>query len=158
MGGNTRQRASSCARGVARHGGAAGVVAYGTPLVGAVRDDADGCTDDGGDGPDGTNRNTHNGRNCRPDDAAHDDGKWRPDDADSCACSVLGDASDADGRTHNFSDADDGQRNGCSSLPSDSNARDRWVRNASLVVDHAIMRTTGDSPTRSVIGVSGARG
>merc|ERR1712032_1395213 len=100
--------------GVARCRGAAGIVAYGTPVVGAVRDDADGGTDDGGDGPDGTNSNTHDDGNCRPDDAA------------SCACSVLGDASDADGRTHNFSGADDGQRNGCSSLPSDSNARDRW--------------------------------
>merc|ERR1712066_456413 len=156
--GNTRQRASSCACGVARRRGAAGVVAYGTPVVGAVRDDADGRTDDGGDGPDGTNRNTHNGRNCRPDDAAHDDGKCRPDDADSCACSVLGDASDADGRTRSFSDADDGQRNGCSSLPSYSNAGDRWVRNTSVVVDHAMMRITGGFPTRSAIGVSGIGG
>merc|ERR1712032_100650 len=132
--------------------------AYGTPVVGTVPDDADGRTDDGGDGPDGTNRNTHNGGNCRPDDAAHDDAKCRPDDADSCACSVLGDASDADGRTRSFSDADDGQRDGCSSHPSDSNARDRWVRNASVVVDHAMMRTTGGFPTRSTIGVSGTRG
>merc|ERR1712206_20715 len=157
MGGNTRQRASSCARGVARRRGAAGVVANGTPAVGAVRDDADGRTNDGGDGSDGTNRNTHNGRNCRPDDAAHNDGNYRPDDADSGAHSVFGDAGDADGRTRSFSDADDGQRDGRSSLPCDSHARDRWVRNASVVVNHVMMRSRGTFPTRSAVGVSGTR-
>merc|ERR1711976_788213 len=125
MGGNTRQRASSCARGVARRRGAAGVVTYGTSIVGAVRYDAYGRTNDGGDGSDGTNRNTHNGRNCRSDDAAHDDGKCRPDDANSCADSSLGDASGA------VNDADDGKRNDCSGQPGDSNARYRWVWNAS---------------------------
>merc|ERR1712110_68463 len=117
-------------------------------------DDADGRTDDGGDGSDGTNRNTHNGRNCRPDDAAHDDGNCRPDDADSCARSVFDDAGDADGRTRSFSDADDGQRDGRSSLPCDSHARDRWVRNASVVANHVMMRSRGSFPTRSAIGVS----
>merc|ERR1712032_423374 len=119
--GDTRQRASSCACGVARRRGAAGVVAYGTPAVGAVRDDADGRTDHGGDGSDGANRNTHDGRDSRSDDAAHDDGKCRPDDASSCAYSSLRDASDA------VDDADDGKRNDCSGQPGDSNARDRWV-------------------------------
>merc|ERR1712037_556305 len=152
--GNARQRASSCARGVARRRGAAGVVANGTPAVGSVRDDADGRTDDGGDGSDGTNRNTHNGRNCRADDAAHDDGNCRPDDADSCACGVFGDAGDANGRTRSFSDADDGQRDGRSSLPCDSHARYRWVRNASVVANHVMMRSRGSFPTRSAIGVS----
>merc|ERR1712032_1672019 len=38
------------------------------------------------------------------------------------------DAADADGRARSFSDADDGKRNG---HPSCSNARDRWVWNAS---------------------------
>merc|ERR1740122_498212 len=111
--GDPRQHACSCACGVARCRGAARVVAYGTPVVGAIHDDADGSTDDGGD--------------------------------------------DADGRTRSFSDADDGQRSGCSSFPSDSNARDRWVRSATMVVDHAMMRTTGGFPTRSTIDVSGTR-
>merc|ERR1712206_51356 len=145
MGGNTRQRASSCARGVARRRGAAGVVAYGTSAVGAVRGDADGRTNDGGDGSDGTNRNTHNGGNCRP------------DDADSGAHSVFGDAGDADRRTRSFSDADDGQRDGRSSFPCDSHARDRWVRNASVVVNHVMMRSRGTFATRSAVGVSGTR-
>merc|ERR1712007_59216 len=101
MGGDTRQRASS----VAHCRGAAGVVAYGTPAAGAVHDDADGSADDGGDGSDGANSHTYNGRDCRSDDAAN-----------------------ADGRTRSLSDADDGKRNGNSS---GSNARDRWVWNAS---------------------------
>merc|ERR1712206_28845 len=131
MGGNTRQRASSCARGVARLRGAAGVVAYGTSAVGAVRDDADGRT--------------------------NDDGNYRPDDANSGAHSVFGDAGDADGRTRSFSDADDGQRDGRSSFPCDSHARDRWVRNASVVVNHVMMRSRGTFATRSAVGVSGTR-
>merc|ERR1712222_246297 len=97
---------------------------------------------DGGDGSDGTNRNTHNDGNCRP------------DDADSCACGVFGYADDADGRTRSFSDADDGQRDDRSSRPCDSHARDRWVRNASVVVIHVMMRSRGSFPTRSAIGVS----
>merc|ERR1712032_1440197 len=51
------------------------------------------------------NSHTYNGRNCRSDDAAN-----------------------ADGRARSLSDADDGKRNGNSS---GSNARDRWVWNAS---------------------------
>merc|ERR1712232_465460 len=112
--GDARERGCSGAR----RRGAGGVVAYGTPAHGAVRHDADGSTDDG--------------RNCRP------------DDADSCACSVFGYASDADGRTHSFSDADGG-----------------WVRNPNAVVDHVMMRTRGRfarRATRSAIGVSGTRG
>merc|ERR1712060_85763 len=101
--GDARQRACSC--GVAHRRGGAGVVAHGTPIVGAVHDDADGSADDGGDGSDGANGHTYNGRDCRSDDAAN-----------------------ADGRARSFSDADDGKRNG---RPSCSNARDRWIWNTS---------------------------
>merc|ERR1712210_411428 len=130
----------------ARRRGAAGVVAYGASSVGAVRDDADGRTDDGGDGSDGTYRNTHNGRNCRP------------DDADSCTCSVFDDASDADGRTRSFSDAGDGERNGCASLPCDINAWDGRVRNPSVLVDPVMMRIRRSFATRSAIDGSRTRG
>merc|ERR1712032_1233869 len=95
----------SCDCGVAPRRGAAGVVAYGTPVVGAVHDDANGSPDDGGDGSDDADGHTYNGRDCRSDDAAN---------ADGCARSL--------------SDADDGKRNGHSS---GRNARDRWVWNAS---------------------------
>merc|ERR1712222_315359 len=74
-------------------------------------------------GSDGANCNTHDGRDCRSDDAAHDDGKCRPDDANSYSYSSLGDASEA------VNNADDGKLNDCSGQPGDSNARDRWVWN-----------------------------
>jgi len=45
--GDPRQRAYPCGRGVTRHRGAAGIVAYGTPAVGAISDDPDGRTNDG---------------------------------------------------------------------------------------------------------------
>merc|ERR1712032_1014728 len=121
--GDPRQRACFCACGVAPFRGAAGVVAYGTSVVGAVRDDADGSTDDGGDGSDGANSHTYNGRDCRSDDAAN-----------------------ADGRARSFSDADDGKRNGNSS---GSNARDRWVWNAS-----SLRNARGGKRVRHTVGAS----
>merc|ERR1712032_1345095 len=140
--GDTRQRACSSTGGVAHRRRAARVVAYGTPAVGAVRDDADGRTDNGRDGSDGANGHTYNCRDCCSDDAADDGRKCLPDDADSWAYSSFGDASDADGRTSNLSDADDGKRYGSSGFPVDSNARNQRVRNASVVGHrHVMMRT-----------------
>merc|ERR1712032_826342 len=136
---DTRQRACSSAGGVARRRGAARVVAHGTPAVGAVCDDADGRTDNGRDGSDGANGHTDDGRKCLP------------DDADSCAYSSFGDASDADGRTRSLSDADDGKRYGGSGFPIDSDARHQWVRNASVVGHRdVVMRTRGPLSMRSV--------
>merc|ERR1719464_612929 len=130
--GDARQPALSRACIAARHRGTAGVAAYGTPSVGAIPDYAGGCTDDGGDGSDGANCDAHNGRDCRSDDAAHNAGECCPDDADICAHSNFGYASDADGRARSFSDAHDGKCNDCSGHPSDSDAGDRWVWNASV--------------------------
>merc|ERR1712013_795461 len=135
--GDTRQRACSSAGDIARGRGAARVVAHGTPAVGAVRDDADG--------------RTYNGRDCCSDDAADDGRKCLPDDADSWAYSSFGDASDADGRTSNLSDADDGKRHGPSGFPVDSNARNQRVRNANVVGHRDLMmRTRGPLSMRSV--------
>merc|ERR1740129_821521 len=78
--GDARQPALSLACGTARRRGTAGVVAYGTPADGAIHDDANGCTDDGGDGSDGAHGDAHNGRDCRSDDATHNDGNCRSDD------------------------------------------------------------------------------
>merc|ERR1712032_610724 len=147
---DTRQRACSSAGGVARRRGAARVVAHGTPAVGAVCDDADGRTDNGRDGSDGANGHTYNGRDCCSDDAAYDGRKGLPDDADSCAYSSFGDASDADGRTRSLSDADDGKRYGRSGFPINSDARHQWVRNASVVGHRDVMmRTRGPLSMRS---------
>merc|ERR1712056_85688 len=118
--GDARQPALSRACSAAHRRGTAGVAAYGTPSVGAIPDYAGGCTDDGGDGSDGAN--------C----AAHNAGECCPDDADICAHSNFSDASDADGRARSFSDAHDGRCNDCPGQPSDSDAGDRWVWNASV--------------------------
>merc|ERR1712032_625797 len=149
--GDARQRACSCACGVAHRRGAAGVVAHGTSAVGAVHGDADGRTDNGRDGSDGANGHTYNGRDCCSDDAADNGRKCLPDDADSWAYSSFGDASDADGRTRNLSDADDGKRYDPSGFPVDSNARSQRVRNASVVGHRDVMmRTRGPLSMRSV--------
>merc|ERR1711982_89107 len=93
---------------------------------------------------------TYNGRDCCSDDAADDGRKCLPDDADSWAYSSFGDASDADGRTSNLSDADDGKRYGPSGFPVDSNARNQRVRNASVVGHRDLMmRTRGPLSMRS---------
>merc|ERR1739838_1187839 len=113
--GDARQPALSRACIAACRRGTAGVAAYGTPSVRAIPDYAGGCTDDGGDGSDGANCDAHNGRDCRSDDAAHNAGECCPDDADICAHSNFGYASDAFGRARSFSDAGD-----------------RWVWNASV--------------------------
>merc|ERR1712032_1366518 len=150
--GDTRQRACSSAGGVARRRGASRVVAHGTPAVGAICDDADGRTDNGRDGSDGANGHTYNGRDCCSDDAAHNDGKCIPDDADSSAYGSFGNASDADGRTRSLSDADDGKPNGCSGLSSDSNARVQWVRDVSISdIRDVRMRTRGVLTCRAIV-------
>merc|ERR1711982_82156 len=96
------------------------------------------------------NGHTYNGRDCCSDDAADDGRKCLPDDADSWASSSFGDASDADGRTSNLSDADDGKRYGPSGFPVDSNARNQRVRNASVVGHRDLMmRTRGPLSMRA---------
>merc|ERR1739838_937829 len=122
--GDARQAALSRACITARRRGTAGVVAYGTPADGAIHDDANGCTDDGGDGSDDA---THNDGNCRSDDAG-----------------------DADGRAHSFSDADDGKRNGCSDHANDSDAGDWWFWNAS-VASNGWRRLRNASAARDVL-------
>ena len=67
---------------------AAGIVAYGAPFVGAVRDDTDGRVDDGEDGPDDADGHACGGRDRRFDNSADaygyaDDGEDGPNDADS---------------------------------------------------------------------------
>merc|ERR1712032_276855 len=69
--GDSRQRAFSSSCCITGCRGAAGVVAHRTPAFRAISDDPDG--------------RTHNGRDCRP------------NGADSCAHSNVGDASDANG-------------------------------------------------------------
>jgi len=67
--GDACQPAPFCTCGTAHSRGARRVAAYGTPIVGAVPDDADGRTDDGRDGADGADCHAHDGRDCCPDDA-----------------------------------------------------------------------------------------
>jgi len=67
--GNSRQRAFSSGCCITGCRGAAGVVAHGTTAVGAIPDDPDGCTNDGGDRSDGPDSHAHNGGDCCPDGA-----------------------------------------------------------------------------------------
>merc|ERR1712032_1221464 len=132
--GDSRQRAfsSGCCSTSCR--GAAGVVAHGTTAVGAISDDPHGCTNDGGDCSDGPDSHAHNGGDCRP------------DGADSCAHSNVGDASDANG--------------------SDSDARGRWdwradvadngwwrLRNAGDALDSMIWWTLGHQRHKSLFAL-----
>merc|ERR1739838_1291063 len=111
--GDARQAALSRACITARRRGTAGVVAYGTPADGAIHDDANGCTDDGGDGSDGAHGDAHNGRDCRSDDATHNDGNCRSDDGSTRSFGHANDGSASDAgvrRVWNASVASNGWR------------------------------------------------
>merc|ERR1739838_556841 len=139
--GDARQPALSRACIAARRRGTAGVVAYGTPADGALSDDLDGRTNDGGNRSDGANGHANDGRDCRPDDAGAHVNDGSTSDAggrrvwSANAASNVGYAGDADGRTRSFGHADDGSASdaGVRRVWSASVASNGWgrLRNAS---------------------------
>merc|ERR1739838_1277450 len=126
--GDARQPALSRACIAARRRGTAGVVANGTPADGALSDDLDGRTNDGGDSSDGANGHAHDGRDCRPDDAGAHVNDGSTSDAGGRRVSSASVAS-------NVGDASDGSANdaGVRRVWSASVASNGWrrLRNAS---------------------------
>merc|ERR1711920_208092 len=83
--GHSRQPACTRPRGGAYRGGAAGVIAHGSTIVGAHATivGAHDRSDNGGNGSDGPNGHAHDGRDSRP------------NDANGCSYSNVSDACDA---------------------------------------------------------------